>query len=345
MDALFEEFNDPRLVAVYDAWDEDRGDIPFFIDLAAHAAAESVLDLGCGTGALAVELARRGHQVTGVDPSAAMLEFARRRPDGALVRWIHGSADDLGAAEYDFAVLSGHVVQIITDDRALQATFAAIRRALKPGGRLAFDSRNPAAREWTQWTLEQTHRTLAGDVDVWFEQTVADGDRVAYEIHYVFPTGEELVSHNELRFRSYAWLVRALADAGFEVDPMDFDDPDMIFLATAMTSSQAVDLAISGTPSDGYRATVSYDSGERRIPWAFPMQPRELLWPLLQLKVPVELIYRELTGLDPDWDPHKEITRRSETDMTDWRRRDHEKREQRKHDFRARQADDEPGSP
>jgi SAM-dependent methyltransferase len=336
---VFEEFSDPRLVAVYDSWDPHRADIPFFVDLALHTDTQSVLDLGCGTGQLATELALRGHDVTGVDPSQIMLDVARTRPGGDLVRWIEGDATCLGVAEYDLAVLSGHVVQIITDDRTLQATFAAVRRALKPGGRLAFDSRNPAARCWTQWTPEASRRTLAGGVDVWFQDTVADGDRVSYEIHYLFPTGEELVSHNELRFRSYAWFRRAVADAGFAVDPMDFDEPDLVFLATATVELHIVDLHVRGSSDGGYHATVVYESGEERVPWAYPMHPRQLLWPLLQLKVPVELIYRELGGLDPDWDPHAEVLRRSETDMADWRLRDQARREQRKREFRARRRD------
>lgn len=67
---MFEEFVDPRLVAVYDSWDPVRSDIPFYVDLASQLSAKSIVDLGCGTGQLAIELARRGHHVTGVDPSS-----------------------------------------------------------------------------------------------------------------------------------------------------------------------------------------------------------------------------------------------------------------------------------
>jgi SAM-dependent methyltransferase len=230
--AGFEEFTDPRLVAVYDSWDPVRLDHSFYRDLAMTMPAESVVDIGCGTGQLAVELARRGLQVTGVDPSPAMLAVARRREGGDLVRWIDGDASCLGAGEYDLAVMSGHVVQVITDDRELTATFAAIHQALRPGGRLAFESRNPAARAWTRWNPDDSRHTIAGGVEVWLQDTQARGDLVASTIHYRFPTGEELVSHNELRFRSYGWLARALADAGFQVDPIDHDAADLIFMAS-----------------------------------------------------------------------------------------------------------------
>jgi hypothetical protein len=62
-----------------------------------------------------------------------------------MVSWWRGAkaARRVWVAEYDRAVLSGHVVRVITDDRALVAAIDAVRRSLRPGGRLAFDSRNP----------------------------------------------------------------------------------------------------------------------------------------------------------------------------------------------------------
>jgi hypothetical protein len=68
-----EEFTDPRLVALYDSWEPDRPDHAFYRNLAAALPAQTIVDIGCGTGRLAVELARQGHHVTGIDPSPAML--------------------------------------------------------------------------------------------------------------------------------------------------------------------------------------------------------------------------------------------------------------------------------
>jgi SAM-dependent methyltransferase len=231
--AGFEEFTDPRLVGVYDDWDRVRLDLTVYRDLAAATGTGSIVDVGCGTGRLAVDLARAGHRVTGVDPAPAMLAAARSRDGGGLVRWVEGDAAQLGAGEYDLAVMSGHVVQVIADDRALIATFGAIRRALRTGGRLAFDSRNPTARAWTRWTPEESRRVLPSGVETWFQGTRAAGSLVTYEIHYRFPDGDELVSHTTLRFRPYGWLTRALVDAGFQVEPVDHDTADLMFLATA----------------------------------------------------------------------------------------------------------------
>jgi SAM-dependent methyltransferase len=69
-----------------------------------------VLDGGCGTGRVAIELARRGHDVTGVDSDPSMLAVARR--DAPHLDWRAGDLSrlDLGPDRYDVAVLAGNVL-------------------------------------------------------------------------------------------------------------------------------------------------------------------------------------------------------------------------------------------
>lgn len=243
---IFREFSDPRLAAVYDALGPDRRDTDFYLGLAAELAASSVADIGCGTGLLACELAGRGHVVTGVDPAAAMLAVARNRLGGDRVRWIEGGADRLGAEIADLAVMSGHVAQVIADDEDWRVTLAATRAALRPGGRVAFESRNPDARAWAGWTRRDSARTAddgaGGRFEWWYELTevLADGALVRSEVHYRFRSGEELVSENELRFRTRRELTKDLSEVGFEVERLygDWDrrpagpgTPELIFVA------------------------------------------------------------------------------------------------------------------
>lgn len=242
--ALFREFTDPRLAPLYDALGPGRADTDFYLELAAELAASSVVDIGCGTGLLACELAQRGHAVTGVDPAAAMLEVARHRPGADRVRWIEGEAAALGTGRADLAVMSGHVAQVIADDERWEATLDATREALRPGGRVAFESRDPDARGWEAWTRRESQRTgVGGEFEWWYQVTevTGGGARVRCEVHYRFlATGEELVSDNELRFRTRAELTGALARAGFTVE-REFGDwdrrppgpgrPEMIFVA------------------------------------------------------------------------------------------------------------------
>ncbi len=61
----------PRLAAIYDALDGDRTDLDHYAAIVEEFRARRVLDIGCGTGSLAVMLAERGCQVVAVDPADA----------------------------------------------------------------------------------------------------------------------------------------------------------------------------------------------------------------------------------------------------------------------------------
>ena len=75
-----EGFNEPRLAAIYDALDPDRSDLEVYVAIAEELGSRRVLDVGCGTGTYALLLAERGLDAVGVDPAAAMLAVARRKP-------------------------------------------------------------------------------------------------------------------------------------------------------------------------------------------------------------------------------------------------------------------------
>lgn len=212
-------YTDPRLAAVYDPLNPPAADTAFYLALAGETP-KTVLDMGCGTGLLASELAARGHRVTGADPSAAMLDIARHRAGGERVTWIETEAATLSlATRFDLIVMTGHVFQVFLEDRAVLAALRALRRHLAPGGRLAFETRNPAVRDWETWTPQETREWIEipgiGTVEVHYDIGPADGELVPYETHFRFAADDIVVAPSVLRFMDRDTLAGFLAAAGF----------------------------------------------------------------------------------------------------------------------------------
>jgi SAM-dependent methyltransferase len=100
----------------------------------AGLAPASVLDAGCGTGRVAIELARRGIEVVGVDNDASMLATARAR--GPAVTWVEADVTALDLDRtFDVAVMAGNV-PLFTPPGTQAALVAACARHLGTGGAL-----------------------------------------------------------------------------------------------------------------------------------------------------------------------------------------------------------------
>jgi ubiquinone/menaquinone biosynthesis C-methylase UbiE len=223
-------FGEPRLAEIYDLLDPDRSDLDAYAAVAGEFGAVTVLDVGCGTGTLACLLAARGLEVVAADPAAASLDVARRKPGADRVRWLRADAAGLPALQVDLVTMTGNVAQVFITGQEWAAALREVRGALRPGGQLVFESRDPEKKAWLGWNRDQTYRRVvipgAGPVETWTDLTGVEGSLVSFRMTFVFGSdGAVLTSDSTLRFRSRDELAGSLAAAGLVVDEVR-DAPD-----------------------------------------------------------------------------------------------------------------------
>lgn len=152
----------------YDACHASRhDDLLFWIKMASSA--KSVLELACGTGRIAIPLAVKGAQVTGLDNSQSMLDQGKRNARGAGVEIDFVLGDmrsfDLGRDDYDLVVLAFNGLnQLLTLEDALSCLRCA-RKHLAPNGRLVIDTFLPTPERLVAEDL-QIDYTLPDDAKV-----------------------------------------------------------------------------------------------------------------------------------------------------------------------------------
>jgi SAM-dependent methyltransferase len=221
-DALFA---DPRLAAVYDALEGDRRDLEAYVALVDELDARTVLDIGCGTGTFACMLAARGLEVRAVDPAEASLDVARRKPGAETVRWARRDAASLPKSEADVATMTGNVAQVFLTDEEWSAALTGAGHALRPGGALVFETRDPAREAWREWTRDLSYRR-AGPVESWVDLVDVSPPLVSFRTTFVFgDDGTVLHADSTLRFRGREEVVDSLGRAGFSVEEVR-DAPD-----------------------------------------------------------------------------------------------------------------------
>jgi hypothetical protein len=140
--------------------------------------------------------------------------------------------------------MTGHAFQVLLDDAAVLELLAAVRRALVPGGHLAFETRNPHVRAWERWAPDRATEVTDPEgcpVRVWHEVEAVDGELVTFtETFEVAGRSEPLVSRSTLRFMTAEHLDHLLDRAGLRIDerygywdrrPFTPDSPEIITVA------------------------------------------------------------------------------------------------------------------
>lgn len=219
-------YEDSKMAELYDHLCEGRADLGFYLPLMVEA--DSVLDIGCGTGHFLHQVREAGHQgrLCGIDPAASMLELARSRSD---IEWKQGVVtEDSFDNEFELAIMTGHAFQFLVTDSEIAETFRAVYQALQPGGRFVFETRNPAARAWERWSEDYATRAINAqgeEVTVTHELDSIVGDVVTFTETFSSPDWDAPSrSQSTLRFlnpNQLSEFIRA-ADLTIEAQFGDF---------------------------------------------------------------------------------------------------------------------------
>jgi SAM-dependent methyltransferase len=235
-----EIFRHPRLAAIYDPLDPDRSDLHAYLRLARQLDVRRALDIGCGTGVFALLLADRGIKVVGVDPAQASIEVAQGKPGSDRVRWVCGDATVLPPLQVDLVTMTANVAQAIVTPHTWRETLRGAYEALRPGGHLVFETRDPARRAWETWNCETSLRVTeipdVGTVESWVELVEVAGPLVTFRWHYVFAAdGQQLTSRSTLRFRERQEVEEDLIAHGYVLkevrDAPDRPGKEFVFVA------------------------------------------------------------------------------------------------------------------
>lgn len=235
-------------------------DVALYLQL-AEIVGDPILELGCGSGRILAPLAAAGHDITGIDRSAAMLRRARQRLSDAGVdgiRLVLAEMDELPLELFGrqgLVFLSHNTLLHATTSGSQRAVLSAARAALDPRGMLVLDVINPlsdiASSDEGRMTYEGRWPAPDGGSVAKFSSRLVDQatQRILTEIWYdhVDPHGvvTRTATRLELRYVTSAELLLQLELSGFvkpqlygsyDLDPYTETSPRMIVTAEASAS-------------------------------------------------------------------------------------------------------------
>lgn len=236
-------FTHPRLVEIYDVFDGPRKDLLSYLNIAQELKGNLILDVGCGTGCFATLLNQNNFNVIGIDPAEASVNFAKQKEDADKIQWLIGGTDKLTSISADIAFMTGNVAQVFLTDKHWTQTLLDIRRALKFGGHLVFETRDPSQHAWEKWNRDNTYQSLEvkdlGLIETWCDLIQVSGDLVSFRWTYVFKKDETiLTSDSTLRFQQKKSIIQSLKKLGYRVksirDAPDRPKQEFVFIAEAV---------------------------------------------------------------------------------------------------------------
>jgi len=204
-DAIFEQ---RRLAEIYDPLDPNRSDLEVYAALVEAFGARTVLDIGCGTGTFACLLAARAHGESRWSVSTPQAPHSRL-PVLSQERIRCGGYTVMPRCcplQVDLATMTANVAQVFLTDEEWASTLRCVHAALRRGGCLVFETRDPEKQVWRTWDHEHSYTRTdipqVGTVEAWTEITDVRDEFVSFRSTFVFEQdGAVLTSDSTLRFR------------------------------------------------------------------------------------------------------------------------------------------------
>jgi SAM-dependent methyltransferase len=167
-----------------------HGEADFVFSYGPHR----VLDGGCGTGRVAIELARRGLDVVGTDLDPDMIGLARAK--APELSWVQADLSELDLpARFDAVVLAGNVIPFVASDRRAAVVLACARH-LAPGGRLIAGFQLlegwPTVADYDRW-CERAGLVLEARFATWDRDPFTDTGSYVVSVHRRQPS-----DHNDV---------------------------------------------------------------------------------------------------------------------------------------------------
>jgi len=203
------------IARLYDPWSRSvTEDVPFYVE-EARAGGGLIVELGVGTGRIAVPIAQAGIRVIGVDASEQMLEVCRESAARAGVEDLLdlrlGDLRDPPVKErVSLAICPFRAFLHLVDDGERLQGLEAARHLLVPGGRLAFDVFTPGRAD-----IDETHaRWIEREPEI-YERADWDEQNRSLTLSVRGPEGESTLTLAWISVPEWAELIRL---AGFELE-------------------------------------------------------------------------------------------------------------------------------
>ena len=185
-----------------------------------HGQPRTIIDLGCGTGSIAIPLAKQGYQVTGIDLSSEMLAIAyeKMHAEQAHVTWLEQDMRAFTAQPADSVISFCDSMSYLLEEEDVQETIKRAYQHLQPGGAFLFDVHSPY--KIMEVFGNHTFTYVEDEVSyIWQCFTDAERQEVAHELTFFVRQANGLYERLEEEHAQRAYqphlIVSWLTQAGF----------------------------------------------------------------------------------------------------------------------------------